>query len=60
MLFVDVSPETGLFRVLPNHVFRVPNVGNKKAVMVIFVSKRSKFQLEFNKGAENGEKIFCF
>ena len=36
MWLVEESYETGLFRDLSNHVFRVRNFGNKKAVKVIF------------------------
>ena len=60
MLLVEGSFETGLFRHLSNYVFGVHNFGNTKAMRVFFFWKRSKFQLDSNKAAENGEKIFSF
>ena len=42
VLLVERSSETGLFRHLSNHVFRVRNFGNTKAVRVIFFFKMFK------------------
>ena len=42
MLLVKRSSKTGLFRHLSNHVLRVRNFGNTKAVRVIFCLKMSK------------------
>ena len=39
MLLVEWSSETGLFRHLSNHVFRVRNFGNTKSMRVIFLFK---------------------
>ena len=55
------SSEMGLFRHLPNHVFRVRNIGNTKAVRIIFFfSKCSEFYLDFKTEATNSENLFCF
>ena len=40
MLLVEEFSETGLFRHLPNHVFRVGNFGNIKDLRVIFFLKK--------------------
>ena len=59
MLFVEGSSETGLFMHLSNHVFRVRSFGNTKAMRVIFfVSKHSKFDLDFKNAAKNWEENF--
>ena len=42
MLLLEGSSETGLFRHLSNHVFRVRNFGNTKAVRVVFCPKMFK------------------
>ena len=39
MLLVEWSSETGPFRHLSNHVFRVRNFGNTKSMRVIFLFK---------------------
>ena len=45
MLLAKRSSKTGLFRHLSNHVLRVCNFENTKAIKLIFFSsKRSKFQ----------------
>ena len=36
MLLVEGSSETGLFRLLSDHLFRLRNFGNKKAGRVLF------------------------
>ena len=61
MLLVEGSSETGLFRHLSRNVFRVPNFGKTKAVMLIFFfSKCLKFNLKFKKATKIWEKVFCF
>ena len=42
MLLVEGSSETGLFRYMSNHDFRVHNLGNTKAVRVAFCFKLFK------------------
>ena len=60
MLLVEVCSEMGLFRHLSNHVSRVDNFQNTKAMRVIFFSKCLKFKLDFKNAAKNWEKVFCF
>ena len=61
MLLVEGFSETGLFRHLPSHVFRVGNFGNTKDLRVIFFfSKSSKFNSHFKNRAKHYEKVFCF
>ena len=61
IFLVEGSSETGLFRHLSNHVFRVRNFGNTKAVRVMFFfSKYFKFNLDLNKAGKNSDKVFCF
>ena len=50
MLLVEGSSETGLFRHLSDHVFRVCNFEKKKCL---------KFDLDFKNGEKNWEKDFC-
>ena len=49
--------ETGLFRHLSKHNFRVRNFGNTKALRVIFFSKSSKFNLDIKNSVK--KKSFC-
>ena len=58
MLLVEVTSETGLFRHLSNHVFRVGNFGNTKDLRVIFFSKSWKFNLHFKNGAKTRKEFF--
>ena len=58
MLLLEGFSETGLFRHLSNHVFRVRNFGNTKAVRVNFFPKCSKLNLDFKNEAKNLEKSF--
>ena len=61
MLLSEGPSSTRLFRHLSNHVFRVRNFGNTKAVRVMFFfSKYFKFNLDFNKAGKNSDKVFCF
>ena len=60
MLLVEASSETGLFRHLSNHVFRVRNFGNTKAVRIIFCSKMFKIESRFQKCSQKLREIFCF
>ena len=61
ILLVEGCSETGLFRHLFIHLFRVRNFGNTKPVRVIFFfSKHSKFNLDFKNAAKNWEKVFVF
>ena len=60
MLLVEGSSETGVFRHFSDHVFGGRNLGNAKLRGAYFVSKYSKFNLDFKKAAKNCEKVFCF
>ena len=60
ILLVEASSETGLLRHLSDYAFGDRNFRNTKAMMVIFFSKGSKFQLDFKKAAKNNGKVFCF
>ena len=60
MLLVEGSSEKGLFRHLSNHVFRVCNFGNEKAVCVIFFSKIFKTYIRFQKCSKKCWKVYCF
>ena len=60
ILFVEASPEKKLFGHLSNHVFRVGNFKNTKAVKVIFFFKCSKVNLDFKIAAKNWQIFFCF
>ena len=59
ILLVEGSSETGLFRHLSNHVFRVRNFGNTKAVRVIFFFKTFKIYSRFPKCSKKFKKVFC-
>ena len=60
MLLVEGFSQTRPFRHLSNHIFRVGNFANTKAMRVIFFSKYSKFQLDFKKEGKILRKTFCF
>ena len=60
MLLVEGSPETGLFRHLSYHVFRVSNFANKKSMSAIFCFKIFKIWSRFQKFKKNWEKVFGF
>ena len=60
MFLMKRSSKTGLFRHLSNHVLRVRNFGNTKAVRLIVFFKMFKINLDFKNAAKNWEKIFCF
>ena len=60
MLLVEGSSETGLFKHLSNHVFRVRNFGNTKAVKVIFFSQTSKILVRLQKISKKYRKRFLF
>ena len=60
ILLAKGSSETGLFRHLSKHVFRVRNFGNTKAVRVMSYSKYSKFNLDFRNAAKKRQKVICF
>ena len=60
MLLVEGSSKTRFFRHLSNHVLRVRNFGNTKAVRLIVFFKMFKINLDFKNAAKNWEKIFCF
>ena len=58
MLLVEGSSETGLFRHLSDYVFGVRNFEITKSMRASFLSKCSKFHLDFKNAAKNGEKVF--
>ena len=60
MLLFEGSSETGLFRHLSNHIFRVRNFRNTKAIRAIFFTDFFQFNLYFKNEAQNWENLFCF
>ena len=60
MLLLEGSSETGSFRHLSNHVLRVRNFGNTKALRVIFFSKMFKIVSRFQKCIQKLKEVFCF
>ena len=60
MLLVEASSETGLFRRLSDHVFRVRHFEIENLWGSSFFSKYLKFNLDFKNGAKNWGKGFCF
>ena len=60
MLLVEGSFRMWLFRHLSDHVFGVPNFGNRRSLRVIFFSKHWKLIVDFRDAANSSEKFFCF
>ena len=60
LLLVKGFSETGLFRHLSEYVFRVRNFEITKSMRASFLSKCSKFHLDFKNAAENSEKVSSF
>ena len=58
MLLFEGSSETGLFRRLSNHIFAVGNIGNAKAMKVIFFLKTLKILTKFQKFSKKIAKNF--
>ena len=58
MLLVERSSETGRFRHLSNHVFRVRNFKNTKALRVIFLLKIFKIEARLQKWSKKIEIKF--
>ena len=59
ILLVQASSETGLFRHLSHYVFGVRNFEKTKFMRVIFFSKCSNCNINFNNEGKNSEKVFC-
>ena len=59
MLLVERASEMGLSRHLSSHVFGVRKSGNTKALTIIFFSKYSKFNVNFQK-QKKIEQLFLF
>ena len=53
ILLVKGSSETGLFRRLSNHVFRVRNFGNTQSIGVMFLFKTFKISARLQKSSKN-------
>ena len=60
LLLVEESSETGVFRHLSNHLFRVRNFGNTKAMRFIFCFKTFKISVRFQKCSKKLRKSFFF
>ena len=60
MLLLKRSSEKRLIRHLSNHVFRVRNFANTKAVRVNFFFKTFKMSSRFQKCRENWAELFSF
>ena len=60
MLLVKGFSQTGLFRHLFDYVFIVRNFKITKSARASFLSKCSKFPLDFKNASENTEKVFSF
>ena len=60
MLLSETSSETGVFRHLSNHVFRVYISEIQNLWGSSFFSKCLKFIVDFENAAKNSEKVFCF
>ena len=61
ILFVEGSSETGRFRHLSNHVFRVRNFANAKYIWASsFPQKSPSFIPHFKNPEKNREKVFYF
>ena len=60
MFLFEGSSETGLFRHLPDHVFRVRIFGNRKSMRVIFFFKLLKIYGWFQKCNKKLRKSFFF
>ena len=60
MLLSETSSETGVFRHLSNHVFRVYISEIQNLWGSSFFSKCLKFNLDFKNSEKNSENIFCF
>ena len=60
MLLSETSSETGVFRHLSNHVFRVYISEIQNLWGSSFFSKCLKFIVDFKNAAKNSENVFCF
>ena len=60
MLLVGESSETRFFRHLSNHVFAVRNLGNTKAMRVIFFFRTFKISARCQKCRKKRHKVFSF
>ena len=60
MLLVKGLSQTGLLRHLSDYIFIVLNFKITKSMKASFLSKCSKFHLDFKNAAENREKVFSF
>ena len=60
MLLVKGFSQTELFRHLSDNVFRVRNFKITKPMRTAFLSKCSKFHVDFKNAAENSEEVSSF
>ena len=60
MLLIKGFSQRWLFRHLSDYIFRVPNFKITKSMRTAFLSKCSKFRLDFKKARENSEKVSSF